>query len=806
MQFQPSAPAGPPLTCRWKYEASSLARLTPFPINAKYRWRRDGRSLNKRTILNNSLLHHIPYTSTVTMEVAGVSLALPPLLAECGKLAKQCHDLQSKYQHAPASLSYIITECNAVTYNISELKDLDIRHLRECKREAFRRHIDSQVLGCISLLSTIEQDLESFRGVAEDEGVIVGPSRRFRRRDRMRFVWNEDHVMGLLQKLRGLETSLLLSLSLLKFPEQNDMRQIVETQNVILASCLQRHHSSTGQHNTRGSYRLSQDTVLSRTSERSSLLSDTKFDFDNEAINSRAYRQAMARRRIKKIVSAPTKQLQQKHSSQEIASVDAVFSLHVVPSLRQSVMGDFEDLVSEVESVFSESLSTYSSVLDLYMSNGGSAQEMPEFIAEPLEGDQSSLPTFSHTEEFGESVADSLSSETKNRCDDTRDSSVPSYFGGNDAMGDGHDSIPEVTYRTESSRFSIGSFRSQATNEPEAPTVVSSNISAKRQDALKALSANGSSGSRTSFERSPSAATQRRNSAPSHSLRTNSLEQDINAGFSAPEQRDPWDKTWRFSTSSEQITAQRRISAPLLGGSHRISLEEQRDDLFDQKNKTARPPSIRSSPQVVEKSAGSIKCVLVGDAARLKTKMLFAYSEGKLSNGYVPTIFHDQALTVMVGRDAYTVGLFDTTGAEEYDSIRAQTYPNTDIFLVCSDVERIDHFESVPEWMRELNQYPQALKILVGATDSDDSEDEDSEAPADNQEKRRRKILSRQTGALSYLECDVRTPDTIVDVFSEAIAAVIEQRLRARRRRGRSSGAVKWLREMLQPISEVAAH
>lgn len=163
--------------------------------------------------------------------------------------------------------------------------------------------------------------------------------------------------------------------------------------------------------------------------------------------------------------------------------------------------------------------------------------------------------------------------------------------------------------------------------------------------------------------------------------------------------------------------------------------------------------------------------------------------------------------TSRVGGDAYTVGLFDTTGAEEYHSIRAQTYPNTDIFLICSDLERADHFGSVPEWMRELNQYPQALKVLVGAIDSDDSDDEEgSDISADDREKVRRKNLCQKIGALSYLECDVRSPDTVVDVFSEAIAAVIEQRLRARRRRGRSSGARKWLREMLQPIAEVAAH
>ena len=127
--------------------------------------------------------------------------------------------MQTKFQNAPNSLAYIITECNSVMHNLSEVQDLDaeqLAYLPDHRRDLFRRQINRLTLGCINILSRIEQDLEAFKEYGENDGVIVGPLRRFGKKDRMRFVWNEDEITELLERLRGYETSLTLSLSLLK--------------------------------------------------------------------------------------------------------------------------------------------------------------------------------------------------------------------------------------------------------------------------------------------------------------------------------------------------------------------------------------------------------------------------------------------------------------------------------------------------------------------------------------------------------------------------------------------------------------
>lgn len=70
---------------------------------------------------------------------------------------------------------------------------------------------------------------------------------------------------------------------------------------------------------------------------------------------------------------------------------------------------------------------------------------------------------------------------------------------------------------------------------------------------------------------------------------------------------------------------------------------------------------------------------------------------------YVPTVFDNYAVTVMIGEDPYTLGLFDTAGQEDYDRLRPLSYPQTDVFLVCFSVTSPASFENVREkWFPEV--------------------------------------------------------------------------------------------------------
>ena len=60
-------------------------------------------------------------------------------------------------------------------------------------------------------------------------------------------------------------------------------------------------------------------------------------------------------------------------------------------------------------------------------------------------------------------------------------------------------------------------------------------------------------------------------------------------------------------------------------------------------------------------------------------------------------MFDNYAVTVMIGGEPYTLGLFDTAGQEDYDRLRPLSYPQTDVFLVCYSVVSPSSYENVKE-------------------------------------------------------------------------------------------------------------
>ncbi len=84
--------------------------------------------------------------------------------------------------------------------------------------------------------------------------------------------------------------------------------------------------------------------------------------------------------------------------------------------------------------------------------------------------------------------------------------------------------------------------------------------------------------------------------------------------------------------------------------------------------------------------------------------VLRSYKSGARNNGH-PTmlqVFDNYAVTVMIGGEPYTLGLFDTAGQEDYDRLRPLSYPQTDVFLVCFSVVSPASFENVKEKVSEM--------------------------------------------------------------------------------------------------------
>lgn len=176
----------------------------------------------------------------------------------------------------------------------------------------------------------------------------------------------------------------------------------------------------------------------------------------------------------------------------------------------------------------------------------------------------------------------------------------------------------------------------------------------------------------------------------------------------------------------------------------------------------------------------NVKCVVVGDGAVGKTSLLISYTENRFPVDYVPTVFDNFTTGVEVDGKLINFALWDTAGQEEYARLRALSYPETDVFLLCFSVVSPSSFENIKtKWYPEIQHHcPEAKTMLVG-TKIDLREDKETLDKLKG-EKLPTPEMAQQVassiGCVAYLECSALTQEGLKKVFEEAIRAVIGQK------------------------------
>lgn len=174
----------------------------------------------------------------------------------------------------------------------------------------------------------------------------------------------------------------------------------------------------------------------------------------------------------------------------------------------------------------------------------------------------------------------------------------------------------------------------------------------------------------------------------------------------------------------------------------------------------------------------TIKCVLVGDAVAGKTELLISYTTNKFPQEYVPTVFDNYAVTVIVNGEPYTLGLFDGAGQEEFDRLRPISYPETDVFIICFSIVHPASLKNVREkWAPELKHHcPNTPTILVG-TNIELRDDKIIYEMIANGLKPVTYVeglqMQREIGAVKYMECSALTQKGLKAVFDEAILVAL---------------------------------
>ena len=161
----------------------------------------------------------------------------------------------------------------------------------------------------------------------------------------------------------------------------------------------------------------------------------------------------------------------------------------------------------------------------------------------------------------------------------------------------------------------------------------------------------------------------------------------------------------------------------------------------------------------------NIKCVVVGDASAKKAQLLFNYAESNCSNNYCPLFIDNFSRTINIKEKSIKFHLFDTSGQEKYENLRAMSYKSTDVFIICfslNDPESLTNVKNI--WAPEIKKgSPKAKIILVGTILNNQNKIAESKEG---------KEMMKKIGAYEYVECDLSEIDQVTTVFDKAIKSI----------------------------------
>eukprot|EP01101_Sappina_pedata_P001721 TRINITY_DN117_c0_g1_i1.p1 TRINITY_DN117_c0_g1~~TRINITY_DN117_c0_g1_i1.p1 ORF type:complete len:229 (+),score=62.57 TRINITY_DN117_c0_g1_i1:104-688(+) len=171
-----------------------------------------------------------------------------------------------------------------------------------------------------------------------------------------------------------------------------------------------------------------------------------------------------------------------------------------------------------------------------------------------------------------------------------------------------------------------------------------------------------------------------------------------------------------------------------------------------------------------------VKIMVVGDPSVGKTCMLISYTTNSFPGEYVPTVFDNYTANAIVEGHPINLGLWDTAGSKEYDTLRPLSYPGTDVFIICFSLTSMESYENVKsKWHPEVVQYnPKTPFILVGTKlDLRDNPEMAKSSSMDPVSTEQGEKLAKEIGASRFLECSALSQKNLPQVFEESVKTVM---------------------------------
>ncbi|CAE6472746.1 unnamed protein product [Rhizoctonia solani] len=171
--------------------------------------------------------------------------------------------------------------------------------------------------------------------------------------------------------------------------------------------------------------------------------------------------------------------------------------------------------------------------------------------------------------------------------------------------------------------------------------------------------------------------------------------------------------------------------------------------------------------------------VIVGDGACGKTCLSLMLSKGEFPEIYVPTILEDHTVSVEVDTKHVELALWDTSGQDCYDRIRALIYPESHAILICFAIDWPTSLDNVREkWISEVMHFSAGVPIILVGCKKDLRDDpktieelgKTGQKPVTAEEGM---AVAQSIGARHYLECSAKSGEGVHEVLQYATRATL---------------------------------
>ena len=255
---------------------------------------------------------------TITASVVG-------LTAMCIQTGKALHDFKNKYQYASLTIIAICTETSIISISLSRiqssmLSNPDGLSLKLAAGSSLEETLDHALNGCYVVFEELQAETQKLNGAAQSDS--SSPSFGAK----IRHVWNEKHMQDILTQIRGLQNALTLLFQLLgtcvalfwgsllsslaHSDTMAELKQILENNTAVISQFVQRASRFRAARLSRARhsiFEMSFSTQSIHSGDRVSLFSSTLFAFDDEVIDSPAYRRALASGRQDPMTRSPNR-------------------------------------------------------------------------------------------------------------------------------------------------------------------------------------------------------------------------------------------------------------------------------------------------------------------------------------------------------------------------------------------------------------------------------------------------------------------------------------------------------------------